>query len=674
MGYSIRRFAGALAVAGLLLSAVIYFINGHATDVLTRAEAKNTSTKWTQQLLAQVPDLDKIVSGDKPSAAAMSYFHFVAGSPAVESFRLFSLDGSLVLDSGHLDEMPLLPLHQVDLKEHNPEVFEAMSSGSPFAIVEHEHVDGEPEIMAEAYLPVMHDGHRVGIASVYTNQTELAEALKDQFTLISLIIAAVSAIGFAIPSFAAIRQMDKLRKANVRIQYLARHDVLTGLPNRMNCEEQFEAELLRCRTLNAPAAIHYIDVDYFKEINDRHGHAVGDKVLRAFAARLRDVLGEKGVASRFGGDEFVVLQSGFTLTEELMKAIEGLVAALDRPFEINGTTMIVTSSIGTALYPVDGATTLELLANADTALYVVKTGGRNGQSFFNAELRERKNQRSEIEELVRAHAAARNFELHFQPLYHLKSKRLKGFEALLRMRGRDGAYVSPTDFIPVAEDIGLIDEIGSWVLQEACRYAVAWPRHLQVSVNLSAVQFRRKSVIPAVEKALAASGLPAQQLLLEVTESLLMTDIEGVLEQLATLKQLGITLAMDDFGTGFSSLSYMMRFPFDRIKIDRSFVTQLNANDEKAQKVVQSIVALSHTMDMSVTAEGVETQSQAETLQAMKCDDVQGFLYSKSVPASEVAALLLQDFMDHEDQDAGDNADETAVTEEAGERRALHSA
>ena len=394
------------------------------------------------------------------------------------------------------------------------------------------------------------------------------------------------------------------------------------------------------------AVLHFVDIDFFKDINDRYGHSFGDEVLRAFARRLSEVVPEgKGVAGRFGGDEFIILQTKFATADELERGTQSIVAALSRPFEILGKSIVITSSIGTAKFPANGADSAELIANADTALYVVKMGGRNGQKFYEPTFRDQKKRRTEIEMLVRENAAARSFELQFQPLFHLSSKRLKGFEALLRMRDRDGSFISPAEFVPIAEDIGLIDEIGAWVLQQACTFARTWPRHLQVSVNLSAVQFRRKSVIPSVEKALLVSGLPARQLLLEVTESLLMSDVEGVLEQLSAIKTLGISLAMDDFGTGYSSLSYMMRFPFDRIKIDRSFVQQLTSADAKARKVVQTIVALGHTMEMSVTAEGVETQSQATELQAMKCDDVQGYLYSRPVSATDVGGILLEDFL-----------------------------
>jgi EAL domain-containing protein (putative c-di-GMP-specific phosphodiesterase class I) len=274
----------------------------------------------------------------------------------------------------------------------------------------------------------------------------------------------------------------------------------------------------------------------------------------------------------------------------------------------------------------------------------VKEQGRNGHCQFEPRFDDMHRKRVRLETIVRDAVAKKSFQLYFQPLFKSASGELKGFEALLRLQDENGTFIAPGDFIPVAEHIGLIDEIGSWVLEQACAVAANWPKHLQISVNLSAAQFKRQSVCKRVRHALAKSRLNSRQLILEITESLLMSDTESILAQLKDLKALGISIAMDDFGTGYSSLGYMLKFPFDCIKIDRAFVNALTEGSESALNVVQTIITLGHTMNMSVTAEGVETQEQAQALRDLNCDDVQGFLFGRPMPQVDVAALILKTY------------------------------
>ncbi len=635
------RIALVLSCVGLCLATATYFLNRNAVDQLMKQEARETSTRWTEQLVDNIQEIDKILAGLPPSDRALTYLRFVADSHEVDHFDIYTKSGELVLESKKLGNFRNTG---TSLGEHNSEVLDVVEEGKPFVIIEDEEEEGKKIIIAETYLPIMRDNTMIGVASVYTDQTQLAASLQSRLTKTSAFIALLSALGFALPAAGAVIQMMKRREADEQVAYLAKHDVLTGLPNRRSIESDLQPLLDACGEKNELAAIHFVDVDFFKEINDRYGHSFGDEVLKAFAKRLSEVAQDCGIAGRFGGDEFIVLQTGFNSVDELGRAVQRLHGILAMPFDILGKTLAVTASIGTAMYPANGVDADELMTNADTALYAVKMKGRNGQKFYDPEFRSQKKRRTELEMLVREHTAAKTFELHYQPLYHLADHHLKGFEVLLRMRAQDGTFISPAEFVPIAEDIGLIDDIGSWVIEQSCITAKTWPSQLQVSVNLSAVQFRRKSVVGAVKRALTKSGLPPEQLLLEVTESLLMIDVEGVLEQLNELKRMGTSLAMDDFGTGFSSLSYMIRFPFDRIKIDRSFVNQLSADDAKAKKVVQTIVALGHNMEMEVTAEGVETNAQADVLQSLNCDDVQGFLYSRPVPVTDVASLIMKNF------------------------------
>ncbi len=630
-------FALALSCIGMALAASIYVINNRAIDQILTENSQLISRRWTEQLVKNVEGLGAIADGQSPSAADTQYLKFVAENNEVDHFDIYSKQGELKLESKKLGEF--LRTGQ-NLAEHNSEVLEVVESGKPHTAIEYE--DGE--VLVETYMPVMRDGKFLGVASVYVDQTSINAQLHAKMGQTSYLIALLSLIGFLIPGIWAFFQTRRKAAAVEQAQYFASFDPLTDLPNRKSMETGLQQLLDDAAENRKFAALHFIDVDYFKEINDRHGHAFGDEVLKAFAKRLKDVLKPGDVASRFGGDEFVFAQTNFATIDELGKGAGRLIEALSKPYEILGKNIVITSSIGTAMFPENGADAESLMHDADIALYVVKVSGRNGQRFFEPAFSHQKKRRTELELLIREHAAAKSFELHFQPLYNLKESKLKGFEALLRMEDHNGAYISPAEFVPVAEDIGLIDEIGAWALTHACGQASTWPAPLQVSVNLSAVQFRRKSVCKAVESALKSSNLDPQRLLLEVTESLLMSDVEGVLDQLNALKALGPALAMDDFGTGYSSLSYMMRFPFDRIKIDRSFINQLQSTSDKGRKIVQTIVSLGHNMNMAVTAEGVETATQAMALQSMHCDDVQGYLYSKPVPIADIAAIILKDF------------------------------
>jgi EAL domain-containing protein (putative c-di-GMP-specific phosphodiesterase class I) len=313
--------------------------------------------------------------------------------------------------------------------------------------------------------------------------------------------------------------------------------------------------------------------------------------------------------------------------------------------QIMGKPLVPSVSMGTAMYPQNGIDTPILLHCADIALYVVKGQGRNGHKFFEPSFNQARLRRTDLEFLVRKNVVSRNFELHYQPYFSLHTWKLEGFEALLRMKDSHGKYISPAEFVPVAEDLGLINEIGAWVLSEACRFAKDWPKDIKLSVNLSTVQFRKKTACTSVLAALNESGLNPQQLVVEITESVLLTDVEDVRQQIVLLNSYGVELAMDDFGTGYSSLSYILRLPFNRLKIDRSFVSQLSSGDDNAQKIVETIISLGHTMKMSVTAEGVETEGQAKTLMELGCDQAQGFLFSKPVPASEVSNVLMKAFV-----------------------------
>ncbi len=437
----------------------------------------------------------------------------------------------------------------------------------------------------------------------------------------------------------SFEDVTEIHRAEARLVHMARHDALTGLPNRMVFREHLERMLGRARRGGPGPAVLCLDLDRFKPVNDALGHAVGDGLLRAVAARLGDCLRETDVVARVGGDEFVVVQEGGAQMDEASALAARLVGMLSAPFQVEGHQIVVGASIGIAL-AADGLEEPDaLLKRADLALYRAKAEGRGAFRFFEVEMDARMQEQRRLELDLRGAMALDQFELFYQPLVDAASGAVGGFEALLRWRHPERGMVSPAVFIPLAEEIGLIDTIGTWVLRTACAEAATWPAGIRVAVNLSPVQFRDRSLPAVVADALAASGLAPRQLELEITESLLLSDDEAVLAMLHEMRAMGARISMDDFGTGYSSLSYLRRFPFDKIKIDQSFVRGLSEQADCAA-IVRAVVGLGRSLGMAVNAEGVETAAQLAALRAEGCGEVQGYLFSRPRPAAEVPAML----------------------------------
>ncbi|MGJ5177031.1 putative bifunctional diguanylate cyclase/phosphodiesterase [Bradyrhizobium oligotrophicum] len=436
----------------------------------------------------------------------------------------------------------------------------------------------------------------------------------------------------------AIVDITERRRAEARIAYMAHHDGLTGLPNRVFFQQRLTQELDVAVSAAKRIAVMCIDLDLFKNVNDSFGHPIGDRLLQAVADRLEQQMRGGHLAARLGGDEFAVIICQ-TTAEDASECAGRLIAALGAPYDIDGNELVIGASIGIALSPRDGASCEELMKNADMALYRAKQDGGRVHRFFEKEMDLKAQKRRDMEHDLRRAFAQGEFELHYQPLVDVATNTIAGFECLLRWRHPDKGMISPADFIPVAEDIGLIVPLGEWVLREACHEAARWPEGIKVAVNLSAVQFRSRNLVQVVMHALAQSGLAPERLELEITESILLAETEANLATLHQLRALGIRISMDDFGTGYSSLSYLRSFPFDKIKIDRSFVKDL-AHRADCLAIVRAISGLGRSLNIITTAEGVETSDQLEWLRAEGCNQVQGFLFSAAQPASEIAGLL----------------------------------
>jgi diguanylate cyclase (GGDEF)-like protein/PAS domain S-box-containing protein len=431
-----------------------------------------------------------------------------------------------------------------------------------------------------------------------------------------------------------IADITAAKRAEAKVAFMAHYDVLTQLPNRTLFNATLERAFHR-NARNGRIGLLYVDLDHFKAINDGYGHAVGDKVLVDISRRLEEVVRPRDMIARLGGDEFVVLMTDLDSVATGLGVAERVLAAIGNVIEIDGLIMPIGASIGVAFAPDDGRTGDDLLRAADLAMYDAKARGRRGISVFDAEMQYQMQERRTLELDLRAAIARGQLELHYQPLLDIETGLTAGYEALLRWHHPKRGQIPPDTFIPIAEETGLIVEIGEWVIRTALAEAATWPEELTVAVNMSPAQMKDGNILSVVVNALATSQVTPSRLELEITENLLMQESEEVLAVLHKLRDLGVRIALDDFGTGYSSLNYLRSFPFDKIKIDRCFVSEL-AEREDCQAIVRSVIALANELNMTTTAEGVECGKQLEALRRDGCDQAQGFLYSRAKPADQL--------------------------------------
>lgn len=427
-------------------------------------------------------------------------------------------------------------------------------------------------------------------------------------------------------------------KARKRIYDLVFHDSLTGLPNRQRIQKRIDELLSVVAGTNHRLAIHFVGLDQFQSINDAMGHATGDELLMAVAERLQKVAATGEMIARIGGGEFMLVQVGDLKPKDIAGRARDIIEVIERPYETSGQKLVVGASVGIALGPGDGDNADELMKGAALALRKGKVLRRGTYYFYEKQLNARMQDRCRLEGGLRAGLAAGEFELYFQPIVSLRDGSIVRAEALLRWH-HDGEMISPAQFIPVAEDIGLIVPLGAWALEQACAAAVDWPEHVSVAVNLSPAQFEKPGLVQTVMQALEKTGLQASRLSLEITESVLLQENAVNIAILDQLSDLGVRIALDDFGTGYSSLSYLQRFAFDRLKIDRSFIGSITRNSGSL-KIVRSIIMLAHSLGLKVTAEGVETGTQLAMVQNEGCDDVQGFYLAPPLPVEAFSELL----------------------------------
>ncbi len=501
----------------------------------------------------------------------------------------------------------------------------------------------------EAFLDAIHPDDRAPLRSAAEGGQEWAGELRSnpahgaQRHFYSIGTVVTNAGGKATALMGTLQDVSEIRTATAQLQFLHNHDPLTLLPNRSLLNDRLLQAIEAARPRQRQLGVLLLNVDRLKRVNEGIGHDAGDLLLREIGARLLTRLKPGDTLARLGSDDFVMLLTGIDDADDINAGAQMLIELVAQPFQVAGIELTVTASIGIALYPADGVTPGELIKNADTALSHVKEGGRNSFGYFTSQMNIRAMHWMSLEHRLRGALARNELSLHYQPQMALADGALCGVEALIRWHSAELGHVSPVEFISLAEDTGLILPIGEWVVRSACAQGRAWQdaglAPVRIAVNVSAHQFMAGNVTALVRDALADSGLAPCWLAVELTESVLMKEADIAMRQIAELRALGVIVALDDFGTGFSSLSYLSRFALDKIKIDQSLVRHVTA-DPKSAAIASATIGLAHGLGLSVVAEGVETEAQLAFLRAAGCDEIQGYLYGRPVPASALALLL----------------------------------
>ena len=609
--------------------------------------AEAAGLRWAHFANRTVPELDAAFAGRGFTLAAREQLLRLRKADNVFRFKLYDPTGKLLLVSDDLDHPDVAPQHTAAEgigTEHagGKKVYirDKVLAGTNHIELKREQRADRPAVYSEAYVPVLRDGRVLGVVEVYVDQADEAQAIRNAFARVAAAVALLLLLVLAVASWQFWQRLRKQRLAEERMRYLARHDVLSGALNRSSFDDAIQRAIWRHDEGGPGFSLLCIDLDHFKEVNDSLGHAAGDEVLRVATQRLREALREGDKVARLGGDEFAVLLSGVVAVAAVNPLPQRIVNALAEPYDIGGQRVVCGGSLGVAIHGIDATEPAELLHKADLALYRAKAAGRGTFSYYDSETDELLKARRTLQHDLQHALAGDQMSLHYQPLHASGSGALTGYEALLRWAHPSRGNVPPMEFIALAEETGQIDALGLWVLQRACADAAGWPDSLSVAINLSPAQFEHGDLVASVEAALRSSGLPANRLELEITESMLLRNADQVLDQLRALSALGVSIAMDDFGTGYSSLAYLWRFPFDKVKIDRAF-TQHLGSDPKVNLIVRSIITLAHSLDIRVNAEGVETASQMATLQEHGCDELQGFLLGRPGPLAGLTHIGL---------------------------------
>lgn len=627
-------FAVFVALATLVAAAGLFTVR-YATNGLFETEAVADAQNWADNLSLSIADLPEIAKGQPPSAETRGFLEQDRPNSRVYSFRVYDENGVLQLRSDDLQQAAIAPQPMAEVDAvHLP----VLQGQAPRTIILRGAHSGEPNYYTSTILPIFDSGTRAGWIVTNVDQTarhaNFARMAQTIYMFLGLLLVAVPLVGF----FYRTRQKQEAER---RLVEMSRRDPLTGLDNR----HTFIAELERAlaSSTGPKAALIIVEIADYSTTGHTYGTAAAEQQLITAAERLLQQVPPSARIGRLDAGRFGLILENVTDPMTILSFTKELSAKLSQP-TLYGTTQIATTvHAGIALSKSDGATAEALTTSADLALRSAQEQGAPGYGFFNPEIAQDARRRVAVQRAVAEATANNTFRLDFQPLYHIRSGELSGFEALIRLNDPELGPISPAEFIPIAEQAGQINKIGAWCLQEACRIASEWPAHLVVAVNLSPAQFYSGTLISDVQSALQHNRFPSYRLEVEITEGTLLKDSELVLQQLSTLRETGVAIALDDFGTGYSSLSYLWKFPFSKLKIDRSFITALDES-QSARGILRSIIKLGHGLGLTVTAEGIENAKQFATLRDLGCDLAQGYLLDRPARVEDLAAIIMRNF------------------------------
>lgn len=631
----LKPMAGFLLLS-LLVGLLGYALIQSATRKLLAAEARIDAQQWSSVLSSSIPDLNAIIAGNKASAATTAFLEHARQARLVTSFQIYDTRGNLKLLSGGKIEngAPTAAAHS------GKELSEAMRTGRPATLLRRGTSGGEPAYYATAIVPVMDEFRTIGWIVANIDQSSRQALFFEVTSKISVIIGALLMAASVFGFWFRNRERALVEK---KLEWLSQRDQLTGLMNKTTCLATTQQKLTAARDSKRHIALILCEIGAQSGIAQTHGQDAEDHLIQLSTQRLLEFAAGRFELARIGRLSFAACIDTISDPMAVLSLAKEMTAALGQPVQWRDQQIAFQAHAGIALSSSDGDTADALLRSAELALHSAQEQGSPGYGFFNPEIAKDTRRRAAIQRAVAAAVASQSFRLDYQPVYNIRTGELNGFEALIRMHDSELGSVSPAEFIPVAEQMGLINSIGAWCLQEACRTAAQWPAHLMVAVNLSPSQFLTGSLIGDVRHALEQARLPAYRLEVEITEGTLLNDSELVMGQLRLLRDMGIAVALDDFGTGYSSLGYLWKFPFSKLKIDRSFIQALDES-QSAKGILRSIVKLGHGLGLTVTAEGIETGKQFTTLRDLGCDLAQGYLLDRPARVTDLASIIMRNF------------------------------
>ena len=627
---------GASAIAGFVAYGVLTISSNTVSD-LVASNLRSRGDEFAKLLLSPSGNLSAFLTGLSRDPEAEATIRKIANLADIDSFKIFDHTGAAVYGTRSDTYQWLLRDRPGGISSGDRLASSVLKRTGDWQIVEDVSTN-HPKVIT----PMLRSGETIGYVMISSDTIASQSAFSATLAQASLSLLLVLLIATGVPLLIYLRRKRKITEADDHIRFLANHDPLTRLLNRRRMVEETDKTLITARATREQMAYLFIDVDEMAEANDRFGQAVGDELLQVIASRLSSVVEKGDLVARIGPDDFAVLHRRVESDVDMIALSRQIGQAVAEPIQLAGELVSPRVSIGCAMMPKDGRTHSELVKHAEIAHIHHKTDKGREVVFFDPAMDEALIRRREVESLLRTAIADDTFELFYQPIVDGCDHRLLGFEALVRMRDGKGGHIAPSVFVPIAEERGYIKTIGTFVIREAARQIAEWPEDLFVSVNLSIVQFNDGDLVDLVEDALRNAGIDGRRLEVEIVESLLMERSGHVIEQLRRLKALGISIDMDDFGTGYSSLGYLWRFPFDKLKIDQSFMLALANGEPNVPHIVESIVAMAHQMKMKVTAEGIETEEQVELMRKLRCDQLQGYYFGRPMPSDKVAAELLK--------------------------------